>query len=281
MLASETPTKTFCYNGVLHTVEVQPLDTLPLLPIELLTLDVCISLYNTGYHEFDALDVLGACCGGVRAKPSKVSSKQVNEINTAIMHLRDINIYIDNSTAPLLDVVANGCKMYRLRSSRDAVPRWRFINGTPLLLENAKQLRGVIAYPVELMELGNTHGLNSACIKKYLLDRVFTSVAQKAARCQKKTGGNVIRFSTIKRLLGCSARYDTKQARECIQKILCAFVESDNIPLLHYYTIDAGTIHERYILLFGYRTTYPRLMDYRAGLLRLVDKQRRQQSRVS
>lgn len=273
LLSGDTPIKNYVRRGVPHAIEVQPFDALPLSPVELLTLDVCISLYNTGYREFDVFDVLGACCGGVRVKPSKVSTKQVNEVNTAIMHLRDISIYIDNSAAPLVDVVANGCKMYDLRDNdNSAVPRWRFVNGIPLLLENAEQLRGVVAYPVELMKLGNTHGLNSACIKKYLLDRIFTSSAQKGTARQKRTGANVVRSSTIRKFLGCSTRYENQQARKCTRNLLDAFVTCDNVPLLHYYTIDNGTARERYILLFGYRTLYPRLIDKRADLLRLVDK---------
>lgn len=274
LLTGDTPVKNYDRRGVLHTVGIQPLDVLPLPPVELLTLDVCISLYNAGYREFDAFDVLGACCGGVRVKPSKVSMKQVNEVNIAIMHLRNINVYIDNSTAPLIDVVAAGCKMYGLRGDNDnsAVPRWRFVNGTPLLLENAKQLSGVVAYPVELMALGDTCGLNSAYIKKYLLDRIFTSNAQKATRCQKRTGGNVVRFSTIKKISGCATRRATQRARYRVRKLLDAFVTCDGVPLLHYYTIDAGTARERYVLLFGYRTLYPRLIDKYGNLLRLVDK---------
>lgn len=273
LLAGNTPIKKYVRRGVSHTVEVQPFDALPLTSVELLTLDVCISLYNTGYHEFDVFDVLGACCGGVRAKPSKVSIKQVNEVNTAIMHLRDISIYIDNSTAPLIDVVANGCKIYGLRGNdNSAVPRWHFVNGIPLLLENAEQLRGVVAYPVELMDLGDTCGLNSAYIKKYLLDRIFTSNAQKGTARQRRTGANVVRFSTIKKISGCTTRRATQQVRNRVRKMLDAFTKCDNIPLLHYYTIDAGTARERYVLLFGYRTTYPRLIDKRADLLRLVDK---------
>lgn len=273
LLAGDTPAKNYSRGGVLHTVGIQPFDVLPLPPVELLTLDVCISLYNTGYREFDVFDVLGACCGGVRVKPSKVSMKQVNEVNTAIMHLRDISIYIDNSAAPLIDVVANGCKMYDLRGNdNSAVPCWRFVNGTPLLLENAKQLRGVVVYPVELMSLGDTCGLNSAYIKKYLLDRIFTSSAQKSTGRQKRTGGNVVRFSTIKKITGCMTRRATQQTRQRVRKLLDAFVTCDNIPLLHYYTIDAGTARERYVLLFGYRTLYPRLIDKRGNVLRLVDK---------
>lgn len=252
MLSGTTPVKGYYRGNVFHTIEVQPLDALPLSPVELLALDICISLYNAGYREFDALDVLGACNGVERVKPSKVSTEQINEINTVIIHLRDISIYIDNSTAPLLDVVANGCKVYHYRDGVGTATNWKFV-GPPLLLDNANDLRGVITYPVELMKLGCTRGTQSACIKKYLLDRIFTSNAQKGKRYKKRTGANIVRLSTIKKVAGCTTRQATQKTRQRVHNLLDVFATCDAVPLLSYDIIDAGTPRERYKLVFGNR----------------------------
>lgn len=224
-------------QGLYTHIQIVPKNKLS--PEQSLVLDIVLSLWNSGRRSFTVMDILATVHGKDIRKIGTITVQQAEEIENIIEVLRNIDIIINGSSRPLIDVAKKDKQPveYKYRTGGDLI-QWRISDNKPILLTSVP----VYTYPCQWLNVYPSRGLTSAVAVKYVIDRIVVGNAQKG-HYKKRPSSNRIRLSTIMSKSGYPL--DSSRGRwRCMmtrtEQILTACVDSNDIPLKSYDVTYSG-----------------------------------------
>lgn len=210
-----------------------------LSPEQLFILDLVISLEYSGREEFTALDILALAKGKERITKSAFRSDTIRSIEESLLFLRNMSIIIrrrgeegEIAKGYILPIFKKSAEEIKLRDGAFSLITWGFASeGPSVLLSEAERLKGLITYPLEVMNIGRVNGLKNGALKKWLLDTIYTGAAQRG-KYRKRTYKIELKYLEV--VFGASTPMQKKRLRELVFHLLDSISSSSLSPLSAY-----------------------------------------------